>query len=407
MIAPRSPADSSEEEHLSSSSTTSEEEEHREDDEEHDEVASQSSGSSNAQDNQAELARAWAIQRSLYNQNKGFEVCDDMVHSIKRIMKEKIFPKLKILSNTEQQYQCPDFVGKPVDQSRIICEIILREIDLEDADNLVFKVRFWITYRSLVKNQLVKYRSNCVEDLKREYFKGKNLINMLSSVVIVILIFLFLHYIVRELLLSSQDQLDDKTRAYLEGAQDLINIVTDAGRANNSLIISLREEQHKKAFFFFAREFLPCVVKRLFFRQNKLENLLSEFVTVSDEAFTLFLLENNVARWDAMFQSGTTKSNDSMPQQKYQAVNSGDEKNGKDGYGLQAILRFNEYYRSVTKGRSGMDTTVLERELLKNMEKLENGDGKINKKKRNKRKRDAELNIVDEDGKPLEVLCDL
>jgi len=39
-------------------------------------------------------------------------------------------------------------------------------------DDLEDKICFWITYRSLVKNQLVKYRSNCVEEIKKQYFKG-------------------------------------------------------------------------------------------------------------------------------------------------------------------------------------------------------------------------------------------
>ena len=98
----------------------------------------------------------------------------DVESAIKRVMKEKVYPRLKILSDTESQFLHPDFVGKPVDQSRVICDVLSRELELHDS--LENKVRFWITYRSLVKNQLVKYRSNCVEDLKREYFRGKDMI---------------------------------------------------------------------------------------------------------------------------------------------------------------------------------------------------------------------------------------
>lgn len=86
-------------------------------------------------------------------------------------MKEKVYPRLKILSDTETQFLNPDFVGKPVDQARIICDVLIRELDIREG--LEAKVKFWITYRSLVKNQLVKFRSNCVEDLNREYFRGK------------------------------------------------------------------------------------------------------------------------------------------------------------------------------------------------------------------------------------------
>jgi hypothetical protein len=143
------------------------------DNEEQGEYEHEVSSSSGTDDTAEQRERDRVVQSHRYNHNDGFEFCVDMCHSIKRILKEKIYPKVKILSDTEQQFLRPDFVGKPVDQSRIICETILRELDMDVKDTVPLKVSFWITYRSLVKNQLVKYRSNCVEDLKREYFRGK------------------------------------------------------------------------------------------------------------------------------------------------------------------------------------------------------------------------------------------
>jgi hypothetical protein len=48
---------------------------------------------------------------------------------------------------------------------------MIRELDLpnERKDTM----HFWITYRSLLKNQLVKFRSNCVEEVKKQYFRGE------------------------------------------------------------------------------------------------------------------------------------------------------------------------------------------------------------------------------------------
>lgn len=82
------------------------------------------------------------------------------------MLKEKIFPKIKILSGREQDYLTPDFVGNTSDQSRLIGKKLIKDLDLDDY--LEGKIRFWITYQKLVKNQLVKYQSNCAEDLKRE-----------------------------------------------------------------------------------------------------------------------------------------------------------------------------------------------------------------------------------------------
>jgi hypothetical protein len=209
---------------------------------------------------------------------------------------------------------------------------------------------------------------------------------------------------VKELLESGST--DAKTTAYLEGCNDLMKILSSAGSDKKSPIIKLRQsDDSKMAFFFFAREFLPCIVKRLFFRQKKLVNLLSDFVTVYDEAFTLFLLENNVARWNVMFLEGTKKSDNRMPPQKFQSLVTTGEKVGKDGYGLQAIIRYNEYYDSIEAARKNLDTESVEDELKKMMEALED-EGKC-KTKKSKRKRDGELNYVDENGLHVKVRCDL
>ena len=191
-------------------------------------------------------------------------------------------------------------------------------------------------------------------------------------------------------------------------------LLEDAGNNADCEIVSLRENDDvvKEAFFFFAREFLPCVVKRLVFREFKLVNLLSEFVTISDEAFTLLLLENNVARWNAMFAAGKNKSDDSMPLQKFQPVNeqpiSGVKKtnNGKkqksvkDGYSLKAAERYMEYFDYVEKARMKIDRDSLEMELLKRMEELDTSKDRVTK---GKRKRDGELNYFKKDGEPMRI----
>jgi hypothetical protein len=200
---------------------------------------------------------------------------------------------------------------------------------------------------------------------------------------------------------------DPKQRAYLEGAAQLMTILSDSSAAG-ALLISLRNDDSKKmAFFFFAREFLPCIVKRLHFRQNKFECTLLDFVTVSDEAFTLLVLENNVARWNAMFSEGTNKAFNNMPPQKYHVVKDDDiigSHGGKDGYSTQAIIRYNDYYGLIETKRKEPNTSKQEYELMKRMEQLDGRGKYLNKKA--KRKRDGELNHQDETGAPLLVRLD-
>lgn len=206
-------------------------------------------------------------------------------------------------------------------------------------------------------------------------------------------------------LLASGDTSDEKEQQYLEGAKELMDILSAAADAGKPMISLRNDDEKKLAFFFFAREFLPCIVKRLHFRQNKFDCQLSEFVTVSDEAFTLLVLENNVARWNAMFSEGTNKASNDMPPQKYQIVKDDNASGGgKDGYSTQATRRYNEYFDLIEEKRRESKTSALEYELMKRMKKLHEGKKYSNKK--TKRKRDGELNHQDDTGAPLKVRFD-
>jgi len=185
-----------------------------------------------------------------------------------------------------------------------------------------------------------------------------------------------------------------------------MSILSGAGTIGSPLI-SLRDTNSKMAFFFFAREFLPCIVKRLYFRQNKYECQLSDFVTVSDEAFTLLVLENNVTRWNAMFSVGINKGDKNTPPQKFQNVGGGivdSTCGGKDGYSTQAIRRYNEYYISVEMARKEQTAYAIEYELMERMKDLDRG--KKHSGRTSKRKRDGELNTEEENGAPIMVRFD-
>lgn len=122
----------------------------------------------------ADKDREKELQKHLYDEGRGCLKNADVANSIKRILKERIFPKVKILSGTETQYSYPDFVTTrgPKAQSRVIGEILVSELNL--SSTLENKVKLWITYRNFVKQQLVKFRSNIVEDIKNSYMKGED-----------------------------------------------------------------------------------------------------------------------------------------------------------------------------------------------------------------------------------------
>jgi hypothetical protein len=57
------------------------------------------------------------LQRELYHKDRGFLFNIDTSNTIKKVLKEKIFPKIKILSSRD-----PDIVGDIADQSQLICD---------------------------------------------------------------------------------------------------------------------------------------------------------------------------------------------------------------------------------------------------------------------------------------------
>ena len=61
---------------------------------------------------------------------------------------------------------------------------------------------------------------------------------------------------------------------HLDGCKELVDLLV-ACQEKNTDIIKIRDDSNKSAFFYFARELLPCVTKKLIFRQNKFVKRLS------------------------------------------------------------------------------------------------------------------------------------
>jgi hypothetical protein len=96
-----------------------------------------------------------------------------------------------------------------------------------------------------------------------------------------------------------------------------------------------------------------------------------------------------------------------MPPQKFQSTDDNGEDKGalKDGYGVQAAVRYNQYYNSVETSRRQINTEDLEEELRRRMKEL---DGKKTKGDyKRKRKRNGELNLVDDSGSYIAVRYEL
>jgi hypothetical protein len=101
--------------------------------------------------------------------------------------------------------------------------------------------------------------------------------------------------------------------------------------------------------------FIIHVVGAATFRSKVVVQFVSSFVTVSDEAFALLVLDNCEEKWEDMYEKKVTKSN---KKNKYtdggKSSKSGRSRNLK-GWSNKGLNRFNELYRLIKADRARKD----------------------------------------------------
>ena len=140
----------------------------------------------------------------------------------------------------------------------------------------------------------------------------------------------------------------------------------------------LRENQ--SLHILVCERFLKTVTGEEKWNCNHLIRPLQEFVTPSDEAFLMLVLENNEDRWTDEWEKGITKDSDVPAKWTNSGRSKGDGKTRKFcGWAKEGIERFNELMIIVKKDRKmnkHVDDWMLEK--WKGME-----DEKKNSKRRN------------------------
>jgi hypothetical protein len=96
--------------------------------------------------------------------------------------------------------------------------------------------------------------------------------------------------------------------------------------------------------------FFPAVVGTWAFKRNAAKIRLSCFVTVSDKAFALTVLENFYDRWSVegkMKVDGEKINTDNLPVAKWTDANGAVGKNNKCGWSNDGIIQFNVHKTAV------------------------------------------------------------
>jgi hypothetical protein len=127
-------------------------------------------------------------------------------------------------------------------------------------------------------------------------------------------------------------------------------------------------EGNEKDWFWFADKVLQCVAGRRGWGKEKTMKILSESVTVSDEAFALLILVNNWDKWMAEHNSLARKI-DAL----YTSSTQGNKK--FSGWSDAGIQKYNKLFDQIEKDRSSDQRREMEEKFLKSLQRT-NGSNK-------------------------------
>ena len=106
-------------------------------------------------------------------------------------------------------------------------------------------------------------------------------------------------------------------------------------------------------YFKFIEYFIAPVVGKIFYKENRCDRLISDYISVSDEAFAILIFENNYETWCDMVKRNNTKLSPVI--RKYTNGGSSSGKNGSSrryqGWNSEGIKRFNDRFDLVKADR--------------------------------------------------------
>lgn len=92
---------------------------------------------------------------------------------VERYIKNLVYPKIKFLSDKDEEYNQPDFtsdVNKR--QSVSICNKILSSLGKADY-TIKQKVLWWVSYRKIIKSKISRLRQADVRSLHTQFEEGQ------------------------------------------------------------------------------------------------------------------------------------------------------------------------------------------------------------------------------------------
>ena len=131
----------------------------------------------------------------------------------------------------------------------------------------------------------------------------------------------------------------------------------EGGKCDTSIdkILKLRQDGEAGYYIDFLEFFIPSVVGKMVYKDNCCIKRLSEYVSISDEAFAILVLENNIDCWIDMFNNQTTTT--TSVKRKYTNGGSADGMKAStrrlQGWSNEGRERFNQLFDMVEADREG------------------------------------------------------
>lgn len=96
----------------------------------------------------------------------------DSITSVQMAVKNLIYPTAKFLSDSEYDYDQPNFANDgPKSQSVRICEKLLKKVG-KSGYTIGNKVRWWLAYRKIIRRKIGRLRQSDVRSVQEDFVKG-------------------------------------------------------------------------------------------------------------------------------------------------------------------------------------------------------------------------------------------
>ena len=135
-------------------------------------------------------------------------------------------------------------------------------------------------------------------------------------------------------------------------------------RAESSAIDKLRMEGTYEEFKLCSSLCLPACLKAKHWKRNKSSIVLSDFISVSDEALAYIVLENNIEEWKDIATGIEVRSRASK-NRKTKYTHGGNNSNGtRKGWSIKGLKRFNHIFQEIKLKRDTTESKGKEKKLL-------------------------------------------